>query len=298
MKKTVLALITAVFISLTSAAFSMDYMLGAKAGYFAWQPFYSDMGADGSLSDVDWGTGVLYGPIISLIFTPELSLSVSGLMGRQSTHWKSRFSYYESDPGLSISGDYYFDVFRADIDSALIYQLGGNFRIFGGYKYQYMKTTLEFTELRISTSTNVIEDVDMPSVEFRHYCHGPALGIGYSYPITQVFFASLTVSGVYMWGTFNLENEVAYGSDSSSIPANQVLKKEPQPFESMPIRQMGVNIEPAVGMSPGPGMPIVTLGVRYQRFRVNFPETTGEPFPNGWFDDTMIGVFVSAVYVF
>jgi hypothetical protein len=296
MKKTASGLITAVFLTITSTAFSMDYMLGAKAGYFAWQPFYSEVENAGSLTDVDWGTGILYGPIVSIIFTPELSLSVSGLMGRQSTHWKSRFSDYESDPGLSISGDFYFDVFRADIDSALIYQLGGNFRIFGGYKYQYMKTTLEYTELRIDTSTLLIDEISMSSHEFLHYCHGPALGIGYSYPINQAFFASLTVSGVYMWGTFDVESSTSYGFVSGS----QIGLKENKPNRPTTMRQMGVNIEPAIGMSPGPGMPIVTLGVRYQRFRVNFPDPEGSMMKDqkGWLDDTMIGVFVSAVYVF
>lgn len=70
---------------LPSLSRGTEYMAGIRGGYFAWQPFLKDIGASG-MSDIKWGTGVLYGPIFSVMFTDELTLSVSSLMGKQSTH--------------------------------------------------------------------------------------------------------------------------------------------------------------------------------------------------------------------
>jgi len=144
----------------------------------------------GSLADVDRGNGVLYGPIISLILTPQISLSFSGLMGEQSTHWNSRFSPYPAQ-NTNVSGNFNFDVFRGDFDTVLSYRVGSSFRVFAGNKYLYMKTSMDMTEIRTDDVTNVIEEVDISSMEFKHYGHGPPLGFGYAYPLSSTFFASL-----------------------------------------------------------------------------------------------------------
>lgn len=289
MKKSVLVL-SFIFLlaSFPGNSSAMDYMLGVKAGYFSWQPLWADVGGGGTLADVDRGDGVLYGPIISLIFTPQISLSFSGLMGEQKTHWNSRFSPSASS---DISGNYNFDVFRADFDTVLSYRVGSSFRVFAGYKYLYMKTSMDMTEIRTDGS-GVIQEVDISSMEGKHYGHGPALGFGYAYPLSNTFFASLTVSGVYLWGDFSMESNERY-----QLSGGVITQSTPDTFSGKPMRHMGINIEPAIGMSPGEGMPIVTLGLRYQHFRIKIEDTEGM-LPEKWYDDTMIGFFVSVVYMF
>ena len=121
MKKLVIIIIVLLIaLSFTADTKAMEYMAGAKTGYYAWQPFLKDAGGSG-MSDIEWGTGMLYGPIVSLIFSPDISFSVAGLIGKQSTHWQSMYSDF--DGNKQITGTYYFEAFRADFDSALSLKL-------------------------------------------------------------------------------------------------------------------------------------------------------------------------------
>ncbi len=81
-----ICIVCTAILSLPSFSNGAEYMAGVRAGYFAWQPFLKDIGASG-MSDITWGTGMLYGPIFSVMFTDDLSISVSALFGKQSTHW-------------------------------------------------------------------------------------------------------------------------------------------------------------------------------------------------------------------
>lgn len=294
MKKIIIILCAFLMLGIVSTvASAMEYMAGAKAGYYAWQPFYKDLGASG-MSDIEWGDGILYGPIVSFIFTPELSLSVAGLMGNQSTHWQSEFSDFDSS--TSTSGNYHFEVFRIDLDSALSYRISESIRLFAGYKYLHMEVDYKYTELRTAIPNDNLTQVIMEDIQSLVYSHGPAAGLGYSLPLSQHYFISTNVSAVYMWGTIKSKGTQEYEWSDFTNPPNQAPGEMPRTA----IRQIGLNIEPSIGMSPGKGLPIITLGFRYQRFWVQFTEnTTGsDPFPSKWLDDTMLGVFMSVVFMF
>ncbi len=117
MKRRVLMFLVSLLVVCCAApSFAMDVIVGAKAGYYVWRPFYNEVGASG-MSDIDYGTGMLAGPIVSLLLSPDLTFSLAGLAGRQSTHWQSTFSDFDSTQ--NVSGGYYFDTLRVDIDSAL-----------------------------------------------------------------------------------------------------------------------------------------------------------------------------------
>ncbi len=290
MKKKLVAIAVVVMVFLSSGAFAMEFMLGAKAGYYAWQPFYSEIDASG-FSDIGWGDGVLYGPIVSFIFTPEISLSVAGLLGKQSTHWQSVFSDLSGSTN-EITGNYSFDVFRADIDSVLSYRLGGNFRLFAGYKYLYMNASFESTEIR-TDAVAALDEIIVSSSEGINHLHGPAAGIGYSYPVSGHFFTSITLSGVYLLGSMSNGDSTQYKSSGGGA----LIQSNDSGIPDSDMRQIGLNIEPAIGMSAGEGLPIITLGVRYQRFWVEFLDNH-DVFGDKWLGDTMIGVFVSVVYMF
>jgi len=98
---------------------------------------------------------------------------------------------------------------------------------------------------------------------------------------------------VYLWGDFSLDKNSRYQFDGTSIERDLNATT----FSGKPMRHMGINIEPATGMSAGECLPIVTLGLRYQHFRIII-EDIEEMIPEKWYDDTMIGIFVSVVYLF
>jgi len=276
--------------TLPSLSIGAEYMGGIRTGYFAYQPFLKDIGASG-MSDIKWGTGVLYGPIFSVMFTDDLSLSVSALMGKQSTHWQSKFSYFDND--TRIVGNYYFEVFRADVDSALSYRISQYFKIFAGYKYQYLKLEYKYTELRTDSTNNNIEQIDVAVADpTANHFYGPALGIGFTYPLTEAYFVSMNVSGLYMTGDFELKDErITWNSGTYNTVETGKAK--------IPMRQIGINIEPVIGMNPGNNLPIITVGVRYQRSRFQITESnnaTGDTDKS--FDDTIVGAFVSIVFMF
>ena len=59
----------------------------------------------------------------------------------------------------------------------------------------------------------------------------------------------------------------------------------------------GINIEPTVGLNPGEGLPIFTIGIRYQYNRLKLdsaPEGSG--MSEDWLTDQIYGVFVGVLY--
>lgn len=292
MKKVIIVFLTLfIALSFTHDTKAMEYMAGAKGGYYAWQPFLKDVGASG-MSDIEWGTGALYGPILSLIFTSNISFSVAGLVGEQSTHWQSTYSYFDSN--TRVTGTYYFEAFRADFDSALSYRLTENFKIFAGYKYQYLKLTYNYTEIRTDLSNNIKEINVLEMNNMRMPLHGPALGLGLSLPLGMKYFLAANLSGIYLQGKSKLKGK-SYNSSNGTDPLEYDPNSKTTDYK---LRQIGLNCEPAIGFSAGEGLPIITLGFRYQRFWVKVPDATGDPFPKKTFDDILIGGFVSAVFMF
>ncbi len=294
MKRHVLSVIASLLIvGCAVPAFAMDVMVGAKAGYYIWSPFYKDgVGASG-MNDIDYGAGVLAGPIFSLLITPDITFSLAGLAGRQSTHWQSKFSDFDS--AYNVSGGYYFDALRVDIDSALSYRLSDYFKVFAGYKLLYLKTDYKYTEVRTAVANGAIDEIDMYDMQITTPFHGPALGIGLSYPLNDRVFVSANLSALYMVGVFDVNKSVVYRAEAP--PAGFTRVDEDMPKTKM--EQFGLNVEPAIGFNPGGGMPIISLGLRFQWLRVHFSETASHlPGPDDWFNDYLYGMFVSAVYVF
>ncbi len=291
MKKIIILFIlsfTAVF-SITLETKAADYMIGVRSGYYAWEPYLKDIGGSG-MSDMEWGTGILYGPVFSIMFTEDLTLSLASLVGKQSTHWQSTFSDFSSTE--KVTGNYYFEVFRADVDSALVYRLSSNFKIFAGYKYQYMEIKYAYTEVRTDLS-NILQEVNVSTGKpEKSPFHGPALGIGLSQTLTEYYFVTANLSGLYMTGTTDFSGE-RYSAYTPGFDLHD-SSSESMKFR---MRQMGVNFEPAIGMNPGNNLPIVTLGFRYQRSWVQYNGDSSE-MSDKWLNDTLMGVFVTFVYLF
>jgi hypothetical protein len=268
-------------------ASAMDYILGAKGGYFIWDPYLKEIGSN--FKDMKNGDGVLYGPVASVMFTQDLSFSLSGLFGKQSTHWMSVNSKEEgsSEPKTSNNS---FDIKRYDIDSALSYKLSDHFKIFAGYKYQYQKVEVRSVKYSISNSTSNPTTIMIEKTNVKvPYNGGPALGLGVSAPLGQRFFFASNISALYMWGKFHMD-----GNGWEYNISGGTWSSHPQKVNTT-VKMRGINFEPTIGGSMGDGLPIFTLGIRFQWTQVHIEEKGGMHLEKNWANDYLYGVFVSVI---
>ena len=102
-KKILISALLIVIFSIPASA--MNFIVGAKGGYSVWQPYFKDVG--GFFENIETGTGVLYGPVLSAIITEDLSFSLAGLTGEQSTQWTMDFEQEGDDPDDIRAGTYF-----------------------------------------------------------------------------------------------------------------------------------------------------------------------------------------------
>jgi len=284
-------------------AYSMNYMVGVKSGYFVWEPYIKEL-KGGGISDIDKGSGVLYGPVISVMFTPDLSFSIAGLYGEQSAHWSSpnTATTWDSQPDavIDVSGLYTVDITRIDIDSALSYRLTGNFKIFAGYKYQRIEALMKIEERRfavINSTDNVLYESEW---EYITPAQGPALGVGFSIPFGGSFFLSSNFSFIYMWSSFKVTEvrtrsyDVGTYGDLDYANSEYTVSKDVWDFDS---RQAGINFEPSIGAVVGDTGVIFNVSARIQYMRIEFVDEM-EAAPGGWVTDLFYGAYVSVLYTF
>ncbi|MBN2402310.1 MAG: hypothetical protein JXN64_07900 [Spirochaetes bacterium] len=265
-------------------ASAMDYIAGVKGGYFIWDAWLNDAGFDSKKGD-----GALYGPVFSAMVTDDLSLSVAGLFGKQSTDWKSE----EVRGSNNVNGSNSFHVKRYDLDTAFNYSFTGNFKIFGGYKYQYEK--IKFIQVKFSSDTNTgdINEGESETSDIDLVNHGPALGLGFSSFLGEKFFFTANLSFLYMWGKMDIDRTADKYRDSPDQPEHESSEKN-----GVKMRIHGINFEPSIGASMGEGMPIFTIGIRFQWSRVHFENKEELEIRKEYLNDYLYGVFVSVLYPF
>ena len=134
--------------------------LGVSVGAAAWYAEWQIQEPAGRWDTMD--STLLYGPVLALRFTQELSLSSAFLYGE--------FKHTDGSGNPE-------EIERIDSDSALIYGLGRYFKVFAGFKY--IGYTVGST---------------------RHASFGPGLGIGLVAPLRENLFFIANVSGMYLWG--------------------------------------------------------------------------------------------------
>ena len=269
---------------------AMDYIAGVKGGYFAWDPFIKRIGVP-QFEQIDTGTGVLYGPIFSILFNQDISFSVTGLFGTQSTSWTSE-NFLQDSTNEPTTGTYTLDMDRIDVDSALSYRLSDNFKIFIGYKYQKSDMIMESVSYRRGpldiTARHEYIDISMPS-------NGPALGFGFSTPVGDRFFLAANLSALYMWGDFDFNtHQYEYVGNNPSTKS----KDETYEVKTITINTRGINFEPTVGASMGEGLPIFTLGLRLQWSQTIMHDAEVISVDEKWCNDYQYGLFVAIVQPF
>lgn len=161
MKKTIfltsLSFILLFFIAQTTLN-AADLSVGATAWYTAWD--YED-DAD---SGVTYDPAILYGPVLSLAMTSDLSLSFVFLYGQFQMD-------FEND-------DQSIDLTRYDSDLTLNYRISSYFKLFAGAKY--MGFTWE--------------------PNGKHQAIGPGAGVSAIFPAGGNFFILGYISGMYLQG--------------------------------------------------------------------------------------------------
>jgi hypothetical protein len=183
---------------------------------------------------------------------------------------------------------------RTDIDSALSYRLSENFKVFLGYKYQYVKTSLR-SSLRAYVLSTGDEKLYEGKVDFELPSHGPALGVGYSLSLGDGYFVASNLSVLYMWSEFDLkENRWDQYRPFEADHFEETLENTLWP--AYDTEQLGINFEPSIGVKVGERA-IYTLGFRFQWIRTRFVDDA--PFaPSGWMNDYIYGAFVSVLFLF
>jgi hypothetical protein len=286
------------FLFSTSSLYSLEFAVGAKAGYYFWIPYFKEFESPG-WEEIERGDGLLYGPMMSIRLLPRLSFSVVALIGEQSTEWSYREEeQYIPDPGVHINFSETGNVklLRLDIDSAIGYSITEKMKLFIGYKYQ--RTDVNIKSMRrlfvVENPTNSFADYQ--EIDGIALNQGPALGIGYILSLGKGYFLSANLSGLYMFGytdvgrdawTYRIEPEVDFNN-----PA--VEKYDSRKFD---VKMFGINFEPFIGLCMTEGSPIFTLGFRYQLLRTKFDEHQ-DVLPTRWINDHIYGVFVSVLYMF
>lgn len=152
-------------LALPKASQALQVGIGASTWYADWK--FESKGDQGN--DVEFDPTFLYGPIITLGFSPQWSLSGVFLYGKYSQ------SSEGGGPG---------DISRFDSDLTLNYSFNRYFKAFAGFKY--MGYSFD---------------------EGDHAGYGPGLGISLIAPLTDSFFLIGNLSGMYIWGTHDSGNQ-------------------------------------------------------------------------------------------
>jgi len=287
----VLLLIAVITAGSFSPASATEYLLGLRGGYFVWDPWLKDLHPQ--FDQMGKGTGSLYGPVASVLLTDDLSISVSGLFGNQRGGDLSEGIYREED-GTTQDLKFSFDIFRMDIDGVINYRLGDNFKIFAGYKYWYMKTDYNAIEYRYDAA-NTLVHVYRDDMTITQPFNGPAAGLGFSLPIgAKGYFVAANVSGLYLWGKFKYDSKPRVSIEGPLWAYNTEDAGEAE----TDMKMYGVNIEPTIGVNPGEGYPIFTVGVRYQYNKLKIVDAPPElqDMNQDWMTDKIYGMFVGVLY--
>ena len=145
---------------LPSRSHALDVSVGANTWYTYW-----NMDSPES-QNPKFKPGWLYGPLLSLRFLDDWSVSSVFLYGKFSAE------------------QYLKEITRYDSDTSLNYAINRYFKIFAGYKYMGFKW----------------ENEDMYTPSGTHRAQGPGAGVALTFPIKDTLFFLFNVSGLYLMG--------------------------------------------------------------------------------------------------
>lgn len=199
-----------IIILLFSCVYSFEILTGVKVGYLGWRPYLEEIGE--KLEYTGWqhletGSGLMYGPNLSLIFGKRFSLSASFLYGQLSSRYDVTYSaVFPGEPG---SSEYdligMVRIWRGDLDIALSYNIIRYLRVFAGFKYQPTKLEVKYAGIKTSNYNNtaiVLRESDI--FELKNFA--PAMGIGFLLPLTEKSVYTVNISALYLRGTLKVKS--------------------------------------------------------------------------------------------
>ncbi|MFC1669194.1 hypothetical protein ACFL20_02300 [Spirochaetota bacterium] len=247
-------------------SYSMEYIIGGKVWYVNWMPWLQDVGQTVGdrylgIHSVQLGGGFMYGGSGSVRITNELTFSASYLYGVLGSDFK-----YE-DRGLVYGDDLFFRqvgsaiIKRHDLDVALSYSVLSWLKVFVGYKFQPidMEMKHEGIEKNYSDGNSTHYNSSVQKGEIFNHC--PALGVGFSLPLSDIFVLSANISGLYLKGNmdYNMKRDYYFDADIDNPDASKSFSTKGK----MDLYGWGLNIEPSIVAIFG-GDILVVLGFRYQ----------------------------------
>jgi len=297
--KNIILLISISFITLfSSAVYGVEYLIGAKAWYANWDSSLKDAG-----KEVPWmgwqymetGSGWLYGPNVAVIFSERVNLSVSYLYGNMQAQFEA--SYRATDGGNTY--DYYMvgknEITRQDVDSALSFQMMSRLKLFLGFKYQIVDMTMKQSGAQWRTSDPTIGGFTKAKMTFEQENYAPALGLGTSIPLGEMFAITANVSALYMRGEQHITHRsVFYESGDFNNPHTG------EPFENtMDLKGYGINADPAILLYVNDINLVIMLGFRYQYVKYDAKWKRPQQGVDSQMDnlsETLYGAYLSILY--
>ncbi|HOP63511.1 MAG TPA: hypothetical protein PK358_10135 [Spirochaetota bacterium] len=192
---------------------------------------------DDASNDIEYSSTFLYGPALSLSMTDRFSLSFVFLYGE-----------FDMDTGEETES-----IKRYDSDLTFNYRISNYFKLFLGCKY-----------------AGFTWDPDG-----KHQAIGPGTGISAVFPVGWDFFILGYISGIYLWGNEEGNNETEY--DESA-------------------REYGVNTSLSLAYYISGASTTISLGGRYQQLHIDYDSSENEALADN--TSRFYGVTLTAVYSF
>lgn len=306
MKKLLIILISAfsLMIFTETNSYSVEFIAGAKIWYVNWMPWLRDAGQTAEdryfgFQNVELGNGLMYGVSGSLRITDEITASVSYLYGVLDSNFEHEDrGWIRGESGLE---DKKFrqvgsaEIKRHDLDSALAYSVLSWFKVFAGYKYQPLKIKIKQEGVeKIYTPASRKYTIMKQNLDMQNHC--PAIGVGVSKPLSDVFVFNFNLSALYLTGTtdYSLEINSYTNADLDTPGPTQNISAE------MKQTGWGCNVEPSVVAIIG-GDILIVLGFRYQVVMIDAiykdkEQGTETPYSN--MKDHVFGAYLNVMYRF
>ena len=166
---------------------------GLSLWYAWWEPYWVDAPDMLGVGSFDIDPGVLFGPVASLKFNEQWSMTTSFTFG---SFKSSATGILLGIPGTFITIDR--KATRYDFDLILEYRFNETIKLFGGLKYfgYNLKNDMKI----------IVGGFPVPAnSEVNHWNLGPGFGAIFTFPLGNNFYIITNINLIVMFGSLNIE---------------------------------------------------------------------------------------------